>query len=152
MATLFGENATKRDNTVPAVKIRVQDQHGRMRIAHDQFTLTSVLALNDEIIMMELPAGAKVYEAELSSDDLGTTGDLDVGWAASAEGGEAADQDGLFAAIDVNAAAVARLKILNSVPGFLKRFSEKVAIKIKATEATTAAVGDIKLTIWYVVD
>jgi len=152
MATVFGENATLRDSNIPSEKIRVQDQHGRMRIARDKFTLTAVLALNDVIRMMKLPAGAKLYEAEINSDDLGTTGDLEIGWAASDEGGEAADQDGIFPTLDVNAAAVARQKMLNSVPGFLKLFTEEVEVQIVATEATTAAVGNIELIIWYTVD
>jgi len=152
MATLYGVNATKRDNTTPAQKIAVTDQHGRMRVAHDEISLTALLALNDEVIFMELPAGAKLYEAEISTDDLGTTGVLDVGWEASSEGGEAADQDGIFAALDVNSAAVARQKMANSVAGFQKTFTEKVRIKAVATTATTAASGDIKLTLYYTVD
>lgn len=152
MADFFGENATLRDSNVPSDKIRSQDQHGRMRIARDKFTFTAILDTTDLLRMMKLPAGAKVYEVELNSDDLGTTGVLDIGWAASSEGGEVADQNGLFAAIDVNSAATARLKILNSVPGFLKRFTEEVEIQIKATTATTATSGDIELIIYYVVD
>jgi hypothetical protein len=152
MATLYGENATLRDNSQPSQKIRSQEQHGRMRIAHDQISLSAALALNDEVIMMKLPAGAKIYEAELSTDDLGTTGVLDIGWEASSGGGEAADQDGLFAAVDVATAAVARQKMANSVAGFQKRFSEEVRVKVVATTATTATSGDIKLSVWYVVD
>ena len=62
-----------------------------------------------------------------------------------------ADPNGLFAALDVTS-AVARQKIANTLPGFLKRFTEKVKIQITATTATTAVAGDINLTVWYVVD
>lgn len=151
MATLFGENATKRDVNIPAVKIGTVDSHGRMRVARDKISLTALLAQNDIIKMMKLPAGAKIYEVEISSDDLGSVGVLDVGWAASAEGGEVADPNGLYAALDVTS-AIARQKIGNSLPGFLKRFTEEVQIQIDATTATDAVSGDIELIIYYVVD
>ncbi len=152
MASKYGLNATKRDSNVPAEKIDVNEQHGRMRVAHDEYTLTAVLGTADSLYMMELPAGAKLYDAEISSDDLGTTGILDVGWEASADGGEVADPNGIYAALDVKAAAIARQKMANSVGGFLKEFSEKVKIVIVPSEASSLSAGTIKLTVWYVVD
>ena len=153
MADFFGENATLRDSNVPSEKIRSQDQHGRMRIAHDQITFTAELTTSDVLCLMKLPAGAKVYEAEINTDDLGTTGVFDIGWAASAEGGEVADPNGLFPALDVKAAANARQKMVNSVPAFQKRFTEEVEIQVVPSESTDVAIGnDLKLTIWYVVD
>jgi len=149
----FGENATKRDSDNPSVKIEVQEQHGRMRIAHDTVVFTAELTTADALAMMELPAGAKVYDAEINTDDLGTTGIFNVGWEASSEGGEPADPDGLYALLDVKAAANDRLKMLNSVAGYLKKFTEKVRISIVPTENTDVAIGQsLDLTVWYVVD
>lgn len=153
MADFFGDNATLRESNVPSEKIRTQDQHGRMRIAHDELTFTDELTTSDVLTLMKLPAGAKIYEVEINTDDLGTTGILDVGWAASAEGGEVADDNGLYAALDVKAAANARLKIVNSVAGFQKRFTEEVEIQVVPSENTDVATGQtLSLTIWYVVD
>jgi len=153
MADFFGDNATLRDSNVPSDKIKVQEQHGRMRVAHDELTFTAELTTSDSLKMMELPSGAKLYDAEISTDDLGTTGILDVGWEASSEGGEVADPNGLYAALDVKAAANARLKMVNSVAGFLKQFTEKVRIVIVPSESTDVATGQtLKLTVWYVVD
>jgi len=152
MANFFGDNATLRDSNIPSEKIRTQDQHGRMRVAHDEITFAAELTTSDTLTMMTLPAGAKIYEVDISSDDLGSTGVLDVGWAASSEGGEVADDNGLYAALDVTSAVV-RQKIANSLPGYLKRFTEEVAIKIVPSTSTDVATGQtLKLTIWYVVD
>jgi len=152
MAEKFGVNATKRDVTVPSVKIDVQDQHGRMRVAKDSYVLAGELALNDTVVMMELPAGAKVYDVQFSSPDLGTTGELDIGWQASADGGEVADPNGFMDGVDVTS-AVERQQMLSTDAGYLKEFTEKVKVEIVATTATD--VGDtleIELVIYYVVD
>jgi hypothetical protein len=153
MADFFGDNATLAQSNVPSEKIRVSDQHGRMRIAHDKITFAAELTTSDVLKLMKLPAGAKIYDVEINTDDLGTTGIFDVGWAASAEGGEAADPNGLYAALDVATAANARLKMVNSVAGYLKRFTEEVEIQVVPSTSTDAATGnDLNLTVWYVVD
>jgi len=55
--------------------------------------------------------------------------------------------------LDVKAAANDRLKIVNTVAGFLKRFSEKVRVVIVPTENTDVATGQsLDLTVWYTVD
>ena len=152
MAELFGLNATKRDVDVPSQKIDVQDQHARMRVAKDSYTLLAELAQDDTIVMMELPAGAKVYDVQFSSPDLGTTGELDIGWQASPQGGEAADPNGLMDGIDVTS-AVERQQILSTDAGYLKEFTEKVKVEIVATTATDAGTGlEVELAIYYVVD
>lgn len=152
MANFYGDNATLRDNTVPSGKIKVNQQHGRMRVAFDSFDFSAVLGTSDNLYMMEIPAGAKIWDVEVNSDDLGTTGVLNIGWEASVDGGEAADADGLFASLDVATAAVARQKMANSVAGFHKEFSEKVRVVITASTATTATSGNINLTVYYSVD
>lgn len=152
MANFYGINATLRDNTVPSGKLKVNNNHGRLRVAYDSFTLGAVIGTSDNVFMMEIPAGAKLYDAEVNSDDLGTTGVLNIGWEASADGGVAADADGIFAALDVKTAAVARQKMVNSVAGFRKEFTEKVRVVITASEATSASSGTINLALYYVVD
>jgi len=152
MASFYGDNATKRDVSEPSTKIDSQDQHGRLRVAYDSFDLAAVIGTSDILYMQKLPAGAKVYEVEVNSDDLGTTGVLDIGWGASAEGGEAADADGFYASLDVKTAAVARQKYANTVAGFQKKFTEEVTIQISASEATSASSGNINLAIFYSVD
>ena len=80
MADFFGDNATLRDSNAPSDKIKVQEQHGRMRVAHDKITFTAELTTSDSLKMMELPSGAKIYDADISVDDLGTIGILTAGW------------------------------------------------------------------------
>lgn len=157
MATFRGDNATLRNNR-PEEKIDVTEQHGRMRILKDSFTLAAELTAADEILMgAPLPEGAMIVEAVLQSPQLGsadTNGELDVGWKAGADGVEAEDVDGLFAAVEVGSGS-ANVKLTDSLAfaGYLKKFSEEVQLFITANETTDAGVGDeITLVVYYVVD
>lgn len=157
MATLYGDNATLRQNR-PEDKIDVTEQHGRMRILKDAITLAAELTAGDKILMgAKLPAGAMIVEAALQSPQLGTVGgagELSVGWQAGADGVEAADVDGLFAAVEVGSAS-ANVKLSDSLAfaGYLKKFSEEVQLEITANETTDAGIGDeITLVVYYVVD
>ena len=101
--------------------------------------------------MMKLPKGARVLDAVLVTDDLGTTGTLDVGWEATAD--EVADPNGFLNAIDVNsAAAINKMSTTAGYPGMLKQFSAEAQISITASQATTATTGTIELVVYYVVD
>lgn len=153
MAQFYGDNATLRDSDVPSSKIKVQDQHGRVRRAYDEITFAAELTTSDALDLMKLPAGAKVIGAQVSCPDLGTTGVLDIGWLVSADGGEVADPNGLFAALDVKAAANDRTEMSYAVAGFEKEFSEAVVIQIVPSENTDAATGlKLQLAVYYVVD
>jgi len=54
MATFNGVNSTKRDVTVPSVKINVNENHGRIRRAYDSYTLLAEASVADIIQMMKL--------------------------------------------------------------------------------------------------
>lgn len=155
MATVKGENATKAQ-AVPKELVDVTEQGGRMRILYDKYTAPGALSINDVIQMGGLlPSGAMVHEVVLASDDLGTTGTLDVGWEASADGAEAADANGFLNAVDVNAAQIVQpmtaLAASNAAPGFGKKFSAPVQLAVTASAATTAG-GDIRLWVYYTLD
>ena len=154
MTDFYGVNATKRDNSVPSQKIAPGEVNGRVRMAYDEYTFTAVIETTDSLKMMEIPEGARVLEVYIKSDDLGTAGDINVGWEAGATATEAADPDGFFAALDVNAApiGVTMTATDGTVAGFMKKFEEKVRVVIVPTENTTATSGTIKLAVTYVVD
>ena len=133
MANFYGLNATKRDNTVPSVKIASQEDRGRMRVLYDKYTFTAIITTADVLKMMKIPKGAKVHEVTIKSADLGTTGILNVGWEASAESGaEIADPNGFFSVLDVKAAPVytSLSKVGAVVPGSFKTFLMSSSVSI----------------------
>jgi len=106
MATVYGTNATKRDNSTPATKIDSNENHARLRIAYDEYVATSDFTAADVIKMMKIPKGCKVYNAWLDSPQLGSgggNGELDFGY--EANGSDAADVDAFYDGAEVGSAA-----------------------------------------------
>jgi hypothetical protein len=155
MTDFRGVNNTLAFSDVPSQKIPAGEQAGRLRVAYDEYDLADSAALDttDVIKFMEIPAGARIHEVILVHPDVGTTGDANLGWAASADGGETADPNGFLAAVDLNAAAGSHLMSSQlGVPGKGKEFSEAVEVQLVPTEIFTAVVGIIKVTILYTLD
>lgn len=151
MAELNGVNNSKRTVSVPSVKLKASNNHGRLRVAYDEITLSGELAANDIIKMMNIPAGAKIYDCILEHGGIDST--VDVGWAASAEGGEAADVDGLLDGISMASAGKSSMSGIDALGGYAKEFSEEVEVQIKILDiSTTADTEVIKLQIIYAVD
>jgi hypothetical protein len=160
MTDFYGVNNTLSQQNVPSEKIGPGEQSGRLRVAYDSYTFSAALTTSDALYMMKIPKGARVIDVIVDSDDLGTTGDLNIGWEASPEldssgsAVEAADADGFFAALDVNAAALVTSinKVGTSTAGYLKKFDAEVQVVIVPSENTTATSGSIALTVLYVVE
>lgn len=161
MANFYGVNNTKLTQDAPKGKAGVGETAGRVRMLYDKYTFTAALTTSDALAMCGLiPKGARILNVFIKSSDLGTTGDINVGWLASEEtsGGsavEAADADGFFAALDVNAAALSADLINSSfrnLDGFMKKFTAAVQPVIVPSENTTATSGSIEMAILYVVD
>lgn len=120
-------------------------------VAHRaSFKVSAALALNDIIHMTNLPAGHVPVDIIVDADDLGSTGDVSVGFLNDAK----TDLDGTawITAGDVNAAAGG----LRADAAGLRAMSRVVpdqgadrAVGIKIVEATTATSGEIGLTILY---
>jgi hypothetical protein len=84
--------------------------------AHE--ALSGAASDNDVILFHEIPVDALVDSIIFASDDLGTTGDLNIGFypgpgsgVTIASDSDAVDEDAIGTAIDVNAAAVAPTEI-----------------------------------------
>lgn len=82
------------------------------------YSATGALSDNDVILMGKIPVGAKIDSIILNCDDLGTTGDINVGFYPGDGSGttisadtDAVDEDAIGTAIDVNAAAVSNTEI-----------------------------------------
>jgi len=152
--TEYGVNALKILSNNPAEKANVGEVGGRLRVIYDSFTSTGVITIGSVVNMGgKIPAGARVLDVKIVSTELGTAGDLDVGWAVSADGVESASADGFFADIDVNAAAVSYSMFEDSSAsaGMGKKFASAVQPVVSFPEASTAA-GTVTMIIEYVVD
>jgi len=134
-----------------------------------EFTAAGVIALDDVILLAEIPVDAKITSVRLWSDDLGTAGDLDLGLYPGRGSGvtiavaaDAVDRDALASAVDVNAAVVAdselRFEAANITTGSDKAWElagltaqpdySTLFLALTASEATTAG-GDILVIVRY---
>lgn len=153
MATIYSDQYSDAYVEVPAVKINSGDFNGKPQIAYFSHTVTAAPTNGDVLKLCKLPKGARVLNAVVSHDDLGTAGVLNLGWAADSAAVEAADADGLIASIDVNAAAavVTMHEVSGAArPGLLKKFEAEVDIQLDIATAWTATSGSIKGYIEYV--
>jgi hypothetical protein len=155
MATFYGVEATKAYNSDPKTMISKGEFNGRVQSLRDIYTLSADLASSDVIVMGgKLPAGARVLDVFIKWADLDASGGtIDVGWAISAEGNVAADDDGFFANLDVTSAGSARLSdsTHSANAGMMKEFDEAVAIQVKIDGDTDATSGSIEMFVLYVV-
>lgn len=138
MATVYGVNAAKLV-AVPAEKIDANAGYAKSRILHDKYVASGALTSGDVIKFMKIPKGARVIEAILKYSDLGTTGTGKLGWEAGTD--EAADDDGLMASLDFNAAADCILSSQNLAAPIAigKEFAGEVQVSLTLTASTTAA-------------
>lgn len=158
MTVFKGANATNRD-AEPSVKSGVGDSAGVRRSAFDSYTFSAIIDTTDTLELCLIPKGARVLNVTMVCDDLGTTGDFNIGWKASAEldssgsAVEAADADGFGVAVDVNAAAsVYEMKDQTGLAGMHKKFDAEVQLQITPSEITTATSGDLSIEVEYVIE
>ena len=155
MTIFYGDNADKLLVDAPRNLLDAGEGGGKIKVLLDSRTFTAVITTTDSLRMGgPLPEGATVLDVILQHPDLGTTGDFNIGWEASADGGEAADADGFGAAVDVNAAAgsYSMREDQPQAAGMYKKFTEPVQPVIEPSENTTATSGTIDLAIYYIVD
>lgn len=149
-----GTNSTKVEVTVPSVKIDVSEHRGRLRRLYDEYVLDAAdeFALNAIVRMSKIPANSRLIDARIICPDSGTTGVIDVGWAASAEGGEDADDNGIFSGLDPASAAIDS-KMSGTIAGYNKKFSEEVEAQLLWTTASDdLGPATIKLELIIVID
>lgn len=142
LTTVYGVNATKRDQTVPSVKLDPGQNRGSVRVLYDEYTVDTAdeFGTSGLVKAMKIPKGATLIGGRVVCPATGATGIFNIGWAASeaedSDGNalEAADDDGIFALIDPGAAAVDSDLIASA--GFMKKFDAEVQVEIDCTEAT----------------
>jgi hypothetical protein len=156
MATLYGDGFANAYNAKPSLKDAVGNQGGRVQRLYFEYTITAAPTANDIIKVAKIPKGARVYGAGLKFGDLGTTGVLELGFAADVDAVETADADAFLASVDVNAAADfvtmdQQQEAGGALAGHLKKFSAECDLQILVTTAWTVTSGTIKGYLDYVV-
>lgn len=150
MATKYSNQYQGAYVSKPMEQIKPGDISGDVKFAYFDITVDAVGSLNDVFKLFKLPKGAKLKAFRIITPDMGTAGDIQVGWAASADGVEAASADGILGTTDANAAA-ADTSMPATAAGFLKDFAAEVDVEMKVVEAWTATTGTIKGYAEYVV-
>ena len=143
LAEVKGANTTLREN-VPVDKVDVTMNYGKLRVLYDSYTVDAAdeFGTSGVVRLFKIPKGARLIECEVSMPASGATGIFNLGWAASADGVEAADADGIIALADPGGAALERQKMLSTVDGYMKKFSAEVEVQASFTEATADSGGD----------
>lgn len=154
MANLDGVNYAKKNSTVPSEKIAPGEADGRKRIIYDTYDVADASLAGSDVLRMgdTIPAGARVLSCKLYWDaSLAATSDINVGWAASAEGGEAADDNGFMDAVDASSAGTDESAVGDA--GHLKKFTEPVQVELTVVTATTpTSSGNVHLVLEYIRD
>ena len=151
-----GRNKTNVD-AEPSVKLDVSEHRGRVRRLYDEYVVDAAdeFGLNSIIRMSTIPANSRLMDARAVIPDAGSTGVVDVGWAASAQGGEAADPNGIFSGLDPASAAV-DAKMAGTIAGYNKKFTEEVEAQMLWTTASDdfagGSGGTIKLELLVAID
>jgi len=146
MANLYGSNYTKAFINVPSEKIEPGEFAGKMKVAYDEYDLDGlgvVLAANDIIYLMKIPAGARILEAIIDSPSLGTTGIVQLG--------TIADPDRYIASADAGGQAV-RARMPEGADGAFEELSVETQLALKCTEISTEITGIVKVSVHYVMD
>ena len=150
-----------------AANARLSGQHLMVATA----TITSVLSaaqVGSKYRMVRLPQNAVVHRVFLTSDDMGTTGDTDVG-IYLVRGGAVVDANHFATAQDVNAAIRNRIDVTHNgatagayviekaeqplweaLGHTANQYPEGYDVVLTITE-DTSSVGDMTIEVWYTV-
>lgn len=151
--TLKGVNRTYRTSAPPS-KIPAGEERGKVHFYFDEYSWTTDSVIGDVVTLMTIPNGARIINAYAKSNDHGSAGQYDIGWAAGATAVEAADDDGLFNEFNPEgtggnvislmgggySAGTGQGAVNNSV-GLFKKFTEDVNVTITVTEASNVGTG-----------
>lgn len=162
MTTTYGNHITNFDATPPnSVNSRLHG--GVLKAAVDQFELADT-ADDDNHIVFKITVDSILHSVKMATDDLGTAGDIDIGFYYKAADGTYTiiDVDAIASAVDVNAAATALTEYRFEAAGIetadqpawelaglsAKPAYEDIYIGISTVEGTTA-VGTVAMQIQY---
>jgi len=97
--------------------------------------------------MFQIPSNALVHELKIYSDDVGATGDIDVGlYKNTADGGAVVDADFFASALDINAAALNGVDITHESGVFGLEDAEKPLWSALGLSSDPALIYDVVCT------
>ena len=151
MATFYSNQYQNAYVDVPSTKIRPGDVTGVLMVLYFDFTIPGTAPIaNDVFKLGRIPKGSRVIDMQIQFPDMGSAGLVDIGWAASADGVEAANATGFYSALDVNTAAIiASILEVPSAAGFCKLFDAEVDLELKVNTAWTVTSGTVKGNLQY---
>lgn len=149
IGTVYAANAalTRQE---PKEMIDVTLNYSKLRYISDSYTFAvDAIGTDDAINFFKIPKGARVIEMMLTIPEDDASGQFNIGWLASEEEDEngsaieAADADGFYVntVADFGEAALSRLAIAASRPGYRKKFEAEVQVQADCAEVTTAMDG-----------
>jgi hypothetical protein len=152
MTTKYAASYKKAFVDVPAVQ--VCGAKAKVHCLNDQYVMPTLALANDDIIKIGvLPAGARVVEAIIEMPTGGGTGVVNLGWAASDDAVESADENGFIDGCDCSAgAAIKKMSGDAGNAGMLKQFASPVEVQAQMSAATVATTGTVNVTVFYVID
>lgn len=166
MPTFKASNITSFD-AIPKVARSARLNKGRSNTILDTIETQAIIAVGDIILIARVPVEAALISVKIASDDLGTTGDFDIGFYRGTHtdgtAGVVLDANALATAIDMNLASLTftdyrydtlgietvqqpvwDLATLSARPSY-----DFIDIALTATEATTS-IGTISCIVEYV--
>ena len=162
MATTKGNHITAFDANPPTT-VNSRLHGGYLKQLVDQFELADT-ADDDIHHVFKVPVEAIITSVKMAADDLGTAGDIDIGFYTKNADGTytAVDQDAIASAVDVNAAATvmteyrfeaAAIETADQPAWELAGLSERPAygdlyISLTTVEGTTA-IGTVAMIVQY---
>jgi len=143
LTTVKGVNRTLVEN-LPSDKIIGKGIFTKIVWYYDSYTIDAAdeIGTSGLVRLFNIPKNATLLEFIVDVQKTGTTGIFDIGWAASRTldlGGvavETADADGIIAAVDSGNAAIDHQTMINTSPGFMKKFKAEVEVQADFSEAT----------------
>lgn len=150
MATFYSTEFQAAHVDEPSSKLLPGNLNGRVRRLYAEITLSAEISTADVVKFAKLPANSVPLQAKIVAPG-GSAGTLNLGWSAGSEGSEAADSDGLVAAMSGASAIDAAMGFSDA--GFNKRFAESVDIELSASVNSAGFTGDlVQVEVLYVVD
>ena len=163
MATAYGVNYTKNypiesGSTSAQSQVAVSEVGGRMRVAYDTYEASS-LGAGSTVSMFKLPNGARIWQMTLVTDDLSSSGTLQVGDSSDTDRfitlsicGDANKVTAMYPKAAVTDGAVTLVGGVSGtgIDGFGYALTAETTIII--TTATAAVTGDINLACFYTID
>jgi hypothetical protein len=151
VATIYAVNYNKAYVAIPSQKYGLGEFNGRSRVMYDSYTFIAESTSGDILKVGQIQAGNRVLSWRVVSPDVGGTGTINFGWAASADGVESAQATGFISAGDNSGQAYLGAPAAGAL-GLGKKFASACDLQIVLGTSASATAGTIQVWVDYLVD